>query len=98
VGVSPDRLPARRDLHSYERLSASELIQRLARDRRRLVVDPRERQLRELIDREHQQSVERLLPLVTDLASTETEADRLVYELYRLPSAMREMVDTEYPG
>jgi hypothetical protein len=98
LGVPSSRLPARQALHSYEDISASELIQRLGRERRRLAVDPRERQWRELIEREHRKSVDRLLPLVTDLAAAEAEADRLVYDVYRLPSAMREMVDSEYPA
>lgn len=89
------RLFGGRNLMAYDALSGSEFVARLARVPG-LPVDPRERALRELIEREHRASVERLLPLLADLEAAEAEADRLVYELYRLPAGMRELVDREY--
>ena len=41
-------------------------------------------------------SVERLLPVLAELASLEREADTRVYELYELPAAMRTLVEGEY--
>jgi hypothetical protein len=64
--------------------------------RARLAVDPRERAVRELIEREHRDGVERLRPLLDGLATAERDADEHVYELYELPRGMRAQVDSEY--
>ena len=84
----------RRELAGHESFAASDVVAALAR--LRPTVDPRERTTREPIEGEHARSVERLLPLLTELQRCEAEADELVYELYRLPAAMRELVNREY--
>ncbi len=96
MGAPRERLPGRRELELCETLTADEIVSLLARGRARLTVDPRERGVRELIEREHRESTARLLPLLADLSGAEAEADRLVYELYRLPESMRRLVDQEY--
>jgi hypothetical protein len=89
-------LPGLRALARYDELAAEGVIGQFVRSRSRLGVDPRERSIRELIEREHRRSVDRLVPLKEELGRLEIEADGLVYELYRLPSRMRELVDSEY--
>jgi hypothetical protein len=96
IGSSSAALQRRRDVAGYEQRTADEIVAALSRMRPRLAVDPRERGPRELIEREHRRSVERLAPLLADLAALEARADALVYELYELPSSMRELVDSEY--
>ena len=83
-------------LERYERATAGELVAALSAGRARLGVDPRERATRELIEREHRASVERLVPLLEDLARAERSADYVVYDLYGLPVRMRNVVDSEY--
>lgn len=96
LGTRVSSLPSSRALEHYDRLTGDDLLARLARGHARLTVDPRERAVRELIAREHRASVERVVPLVRDLEAAERRADELVYELYELPSAMRELVEAEY--
>lgn len=96
VGSSPATLRRRRDLARYDERGAADVVGALARMRSSLAVDPREREPRELIEREYRASVERLAPLLADLVAAEALADDLVYELYELPSAMRRLVDSEY--
>ncbi len=96
VGAPREKLPGRRELERYETLTADEIVSLLARGRARLTADPRERAIRGLIEREHRESVLRVLPLLAELSGAEAEADRLVYELYRLPEPMRRLVDEEY--
>jgi hypothetical protein len=52
--------------------------------------------VRELIEREHRESVERLRPLLDELATAEGDADEHVYALYELPAHMRALVEAEY--
>lgn len=97
LGVAPGvALPGQRVLGRFELATADEVVRALAAGRRRLGVDPRERDVRELIEREHRRSVDGLLPLISDLSAAEDEADAYVYELYEIPARMRELVDREY--
>jgi Eco57I restriction-modification methylase/N-6 DNA Methylase len=96
LGVRPGQLPSVRVIAQYERLTPEALIARLARGRNRLAVDPRERDVRELIEVEHRRSVERLVPALEDLRAVEAEADEAVYDLYELPADMRALVASEY--
>jgi hypothetical protein len=59
-------------------------------------IDPRERATRDLIEREHAASTERVLAATSELDLAEHEADELVYELYELTAPMRALVDAEY--
>lgn len=95
-GVTRASLPGRRTLDKYEALTGAQVVAALARGRARLDRDPREREPRELVEREHRASVERLLPLTAALMAAEAEADELVYQLYGLTPAMRALVDAEY--
>ncbi|MBA3432631.1 MAG: hypothetical protein H0U08_00890 [Actinobacteria bacterium] len=83
-------------LAGYEVVGADRVVGALNRMRNQLAVDPRERATRELIEAEHRRSVERLRPVLDELASAEREADAQVYELYALPAHMRALVETEY--
>lgn len=94
--MEAEKLPGRRGLDRYERLTADGAVALLVRGRARIDVDPRERAVRELVEREHRESAGRVLPRLADLSAAEAEADRLVYELYRLPEPMRRLVDAEY--
>ena len=96
VGGRRGGLPGQRSLDAYETLTAENVVARLAQGRARLETDPRERDVRELIAREHHRSVHRLLPAVGELERLRAEADRLVFDLYGIPAAMRELVDREY--
>lgn len=96
LGASQRGLPGLRVLQRYETLTSEEVVARLARGRTQLAVDPRERDVRNLIEREHRSSVERLLPLAQRLEEGRTEADERVFELYRIPATMRALVDAEY--
>jgi len=94
VGASQAALRRRRELVAPEQSSADGVIRTLAR--LAPPVDPRERMSRELIEREHRETVNRLLPLVSEIEAAERQADDVVFELYGLPAAMRELVDSEY--
>ncbi len=96
VGAGRVDLLRRRELAGYEVVEAERMVAALARMRARLAPDPRERAVRELIEREHRRSVERLRPVLDELASAERDADEHVYELYELPRHMRAQVDAEY--
>ncbi len=94
--VSRSALPGERVLARPEALIGAELQDVLDRARGRLGVDPRERALRDIVEREHRASSDRLAQLVAELESQRRRADALVYELYELPEQMRRLVDTEY--
>jgi Eco57I restriction-modification methylase len=94
VGAHRKALARRRELAAHELQGVNAIIAALVRARPS--IDPRERPVHELIEREYRASVERLLPLLADLRAAEADADRVVYELYRLPAAMRTLVDAEY--
>lgn len=96
VGGRRGGLPGQRALNGYETQTAENVVAQLARGRARLAVDPRERDVRDLIAREHRSSTERLLPLLHELDGLRSDADQVVFELYRIPAAMRELVDREY--
>lgn len=96
LGVERRRLPSQRRLDRYELLTGNELLAVLARGRARLSTDPRERNISELLRREHAATSARLAPLLADLAQAEVEADERVFELYRIPAAMRRLVESEY--
>jgi hypothetical protein len=96
VGASPASLVRRREIAGYETQHAGAVVGALARMRATLSCDPREREIRELVEREHRRSVATLAPILHDLAAREREADERVYELYRLPAPMRGLVDAEY--
>ena len=96
MGGSRAELLRRREIAGYDGVEAGAVVSALGRMRGRLAGDPRERSTRELIEREHRASVERLLPVLAELASLEREADDRVYELYELPAAMRALVEGEY--
>ncbi len=94
--ASANALPGQALLERYETATADQLVRAFAKGRSRLGVDPRGREVRELLEREHRASVDRLLPLLSELRAGETEADEAVYELYELDRAKRELVDAEY--
>jgi hypothetical protein len=96
MGASRAALGRRRDLARYDERTVDQVVGALARMRSGLAIDPREREPRELIEREHRASVERLAPLSADLATAEARTDDLVYDLYELHAAMRRLVDSEY--
>jgi hypothetical protein len=96
LGTRRAKLPRLKQLERFETLSGDELIALLARGRARLKADPRERSLSELIRREHRAAVERFVPISTELAGAEREADERVFDLYRLPLDQRRLVETEY--
>lgn len=80
----------------YDRRDVGDLLGVLRRNRDRLARDPDSRALRETIERERSASVDRLAELQRQLQVDESVADDLVYELYELPRALRELVDVEY--
>lgn len=94
VGVSHGGVLRRQELAAYEHATAAQVVAALWR--MRPPVDPRERTMRELIEREHAASTAKVLAPLGELADAEREADALVYELYRLPAPMRALVDAEY--
>jgi len=96
VGAPRAALLRRRELAGYEAVGADRVIGALQRMRNQLTIDPRERATRELIESEHRRSVERLRPILDELASAEREADEQVYALYELPARMRALVEAEY--
>lgn len=96
VDVSQSKLPRRRRLEAYERLTDRDVVALLSAGRAALGVDPRERAIRQLIETEHRASVDRVAPLLSELATIETQADALVYQLYEIPADMQALVDAEY--
>lgn len=98
MGAGPGALLRRQDIARYDDAGLDRVLAALGRMRATLAVDPRERWVRELVEREHRTSVDRLRPLLDDLAAAEQEADERVYALYELPTEMRRMVDAEYDG
>lgn len=68
-------------------LSLAELLALLRKNRRRLAVDPDARAFQELLEREYEASLARLLPLKARLAATDRLIDLLVYRLYGLTEA-----------
>ena len=82
---------------AYDSASTTELLQRLRRLFDRVIkVDPTGQAFRDRFNQEHGASVERLQGLLSELAGLEAEADRLVYEVYGITAADRELVDSEY--
>jgi hypothetical protein len=94
VGVSYGAALRRDALAAYEQATASDVVAALGR--MRPPIDPRERATRDLIEREHAASTERVLAAMSELDLAERAADELVYELYELTAPMRALVDAEY--
>ncbi|MEZ4707700.1 MAG: hypothetical protein R3A44_10860 [Caldilineaceae bacterium] len=68
-------------------LATDDLLNILVRNRRKLTVDPSARRTQESIEREHQESLVRLLPIKARLAAVDTLIDQIVYRLYGLTEA-----------
>ena len=97
IGADPRDLPGQRTFLAYDSASIGELLDRLRRLFDRVIkVDPTGRAFRDRFDQEHSASVERLQTLRRDLADFEAEADRLVYDLYGITEADRELVNAAY--
>jgi len=60
------------------------LLSVLAKNKRRLAVDPGERGFRQNLERRYQESLDLLLPLKQRLAMTDRLIDQIVYKLYGL--------------
>ena len=83
-------------LAAYESEEAPTLLAALALNRGRLTRDPDARSFRELFGTELAASQSRLRALRTQIESLERQADGIVYDLYRLNSSQRALVDAEY--
>lgn len=98
LGTDPRSLPGSTTLLTYDRYTLDELIAVLGRSATRLRTDPDSRRFRELLAGELEASLDRLAPLRSELTAGIDEADGLVYELYEIPAALRDVVEREYEG
>jgi len=92
MGASIDDLTRKTYLRNYlgdyqkgePHLALEDLLDILRRNRRRLRVDPAGRAFQERLAREHEASLDKLLPLKARLAATDRLIDLVVYRLYGL--------------
>ena len=96
VGADPRSLPGSTVLRAYDDQAVAELLQVLRRSAKRLSVNPDARTFRDRLTAERTASIEKLQGLYGDLAGAEADTDRLVYELYGIVGADRDLVEGQY--
>jgi len=96
LAVRLEELRGSNRLAAYESEEAPTLLAALALNRGRLTRDPDARSFRELFGTELAASQSRLRARRTQIESLERQADGIVYDLYRLNSSQRALVDAEY--
>lgn len=79
---------------SYLRMD--ELLAILAKNQRRLAVDPSERSFQQVLAKRYQQSLDVLLPIKERLAMTDRLIDQIVYKLYGLTDEEISMVEGRF--
>ena len=84
IGARVDDLSNKTKVESYFKSDFESLLAVLKKNRRKLSADPARRDFQEVLRREYDCSIEKLLPLLSRIEKTDRLIDQVVYRLYGL--------------
>lgn len=95
VGAHAESLRGSTAISAYDERSADDLLRVLRANHSRLRLDPGSRAFQEQFEREYGASMERVRAFRSQISTDEAAADELVFELYELTAAQRELVNAD---
>ena len=96
LGARTEELPGATLLAGYDDLTLQDLLEVLRKSRAKLGDRVESRAFRDLLDREHAQSSERVAERRRELATAEGQARELVLDLYELTASQRSLVASDF--
>lgn len=96
VGSPIAQLPGCTKLKQHDALSLNEVVEILTASRDRLSQNPTSRSFRDLLAKEHGQSVEKIAELSRSVRRDEAAVDQAIFDLYEIPAAQNALVRASY--